>query len=282
VNPLDGFEDLVENAGAAATAMAAGLQGAAILPFGLFALLILLFLAILTLRETARARSTLVLAMLGLAMAIPSAHTMTNGLVWPFRSTAFIWIGVILLLALAARHGATAIRRGAFAAALVLTVVSGALYWNAMLGDRLAVYQSETRALAERITAAAAPGSPARIVIAGQAHGLRGSEVLQNALGLDQRLRLLTGAPAHVCDDQAGNLSGNTEPAERTPTEQAAIDAVLSMWAPKRRETAEVCATHREAAAALPRYSAPGHVARIAPGVIGVNLPDRILADMPP
>ncbi len=206
------------------------------------------------------------------ALALAAAPTVLDGVVPPTRATGHLWLWPALALALAARAAPPA-QGAVFAGALAVMAAMGAVYWPAVLERAPAEYRAATRALADRI---AAEEGAERLLIAGQVHGMAEAAFLQSGTGLAFRLARLTGLETHLCAPQTQDIA--TDPGEGHDLDRAHY----APWAAYYRRAAEACAPHRRALDRLPAYPASGAVGPIAPGVVGLRLPERRIADFPP
>ncbi len=215
-------------------------------------------------------RSMPVLMAAGLALAVGLAPVVLGGVAVPFRATGHLWLILAgaFLLALGARL------RPALAlpsvAGLTVMTLAGGLLWYAIHARTYLPYQALTRDLAAQ-AAAAAEGSGApidRIAVVGEVAALPEADPLQFSIGFAFRLELLTGAPTALCSPQAADaeaLGAGAEPA---------LTREYDGWAEELADNTGVCSEWRDAAAALPAHPAPGSLVALAPGVVGLRLPD--------
>ncbi len=241
-------------------------------PLAAMFLIGLALLAALSLAATDR-RTLLRLALaFGVAFGIGLAPTLLQGIDTPARATGHVWMLPVALLALALREAATRLRAVVFALALALLAAGAAPIWPAFFERMAPPYQAWTRDLAHRIArAGGAPGET--LLVRGQVHGVREALLLQSSTGLGFRLQALTGLEVHLCAPQSEDrLLAVGEAPELARPHYAAWQAFYAA-------AARLCAEHEAGFAALPRA---GTVARIAPGVMGLRLPDLRIADHPP
>jgi hypothetical protein len=241
---------------------------------GAAALLALAGVAAALLLARGSRQAGVLLAAGALALALSLAPALLRGIETPARATGFLWLLPAGLYALALRDLERPARRAAFGAALVLAAGIGAQLWSELYGRILPPYQAMTREIAGRIAAA---GQADTVLVAGQVHGLPRAAELRFASGFPFRMRHLTGARVHLCDPQTEDLVKAVGEAADTGA-AAEYAAYRARWSERRA----ACARHAEALARLPAWPAEGHVERIAPGVVGLRLPERRLADAPP
>lgn len=281
-NPLTGIDSLIENIGRAARSMSlAFATHSFVLPQAALGFIGLLFLAILSLRRDAPERAALMLLGLLVSLAIPSAHIVLSGIAWPFRSTGFVWAFAVLFVGLAIARSPSPARQVGLTLGLTLAIAGAGLYGKAHFVGQKPAYQAESRRIAERIMALPGIDGAREVLVAGQAHGLRGSGDLQFAVGLRLRLELLTGLAVRLCDSQAGNMKFEAS----KPEDTAALALLRAVEKPHHDLNAlnrARCEAEADALAALRPDPAPWAVAMIRPGVVGLRLPERILSDNPP
>jgi hypothetical protein len=159
---------------------------------------------------------------------------------------------------------------------VVVTLSSVAtLTWSGMHAGDTAAWQAATRALAAEAVDAGG-GEGGRLVIAGRAHGLPGGGIVHFEEGLRFRLRHLTGMSAHLCDPQYAPLSLAARIDALRPAGAPDAEPLLAPYAGLRAADLPPCAEHGDAARALEPWPGPGHVAPLAPGVVGVRIPERL------
>lgn len=134
------------------------------------------------------------------------AQTLVSGTKLPNRATGFVWVLVVLGLALAWRHRA----QGTALAALALACILGLAGWRVALAPELLAYQAQTRQIAAKIRAFKGTRT---VLIRGQPNALRGMHILSEPLSLVFRLQHLTGAAVAHCTQQP--LADASHPAEQ-------------------------------------------------------------------
>ena len=213
---------------------------------------------------------------MGLALAVciglPLLHMVKVGAAWPFRATLHIHFAFVVLLALAYLRCTQPARRALAALMLVLLAVFGQMAFRAMMAGKGPDYQAETWDIAERIETVE-PRSET-VVIAGRLDAVPGGDFIQNSYGVTQRLALLTGAEVQACAAQPmdeGEHAGRPQ-----APELLARPYLREGFREMSRRRHEVCERFVDRAAALPVWPAAGHVAAIAPGVVGLRLPDEV------
>lgn len=239
------------------------------------ALLALAGLALALALARAPRRAAPVLSASALAFGLGLAPVLVDGIAVPFRATGHLWLIATGALALAVSVLAVRVRQAVFLVALGAAALASGQLWHGLYNGFLPPYQAMSRSLAERAIAAA-QGPLARVLVVGQVHGLPDTEPLQYGYGLGFRLQALTGAKAALCTPQTTDLLRGAG------ADDAALARELAGWDAHRAGEADVCASHRAALMALPGYPAEGHAAAIAPGIVGLRLPDRRRADVPP
>ena len=274
-NPIENWADLIQNLGAAGETLVQWLSASG--ATGALRVMLLVFTGTtaLMLWLSAPRRGEAMLLALGLGLAVPAAHMTLTGVVWPFRASSHIAGAIILMAGLAfVRIDRTPARLLA-ALHLIALIFLGSLAFKGNLAGRGLDYQA---AAAEIAAEAGTNGED--IVIVGQAHGLPGAEFLQFAVGLRARLEHLTGRKAYLCSPQAGDTV--YDPVAYPSHVAARLDDLTAVFDDLAQSTRKVCASHAAAVDDLPHWPQSGYVSQIAPGITGVHLPERTLADTPP
>ncbi|MEO1601786.1 MAG: hypothetical protein AAFU49_15235 [Pseudomonadota bacterium] len=210
------------------------------------------------------------------AFGIGAAPALLEGISTPSRATGYLWLIIVGSFALALAVLEARARQAIFVAGLIITALGAGTFWHSLYGQFLPPYQEMSRNLAARLTEASA-GRPETIVIAGQIHGLPETEPLQFSIGLSFRLQRLTGAEPVLCTQQTTDELRylNTGVEVATAEEYAG-------WARSRDLRQTLCETWGAAVDAMPPYPASGSARQLAPGVLGLRLPDTARSDAPP
>ena len=273
--PLESLADLPRNITMAVERLALVLPGAiAKAHLAAAAGTAVLVLCVVMLAQAAPRRAWAMGLALAACIGLPLLHMVNAGVAWPFRATLHIHFAFVVLLALAYLRCTQPARRALAALMLVLLAIFGTAAFTSRLADTGLAYQAETRAIAARIDAVAP--EPRTIVIVGLLDALPGGNFLQNSYGVTERLGLLTNSMAWACDAQPMDVEEHSS-RPQTP-EYEARSYLRTGFEVIKAQRHEVCTRFADRAAALPVWPAAGHVAAIAPGVVGLRLPDEVAA----
>lgn len=273
-NPLTDMASLVTNLETAAISVASGFSAAFLEMRPLvFVMLATMGLALVIMPAAVRdRRNRLALAVL-LVLAVPAAHMLLTGLVWPARSLGVFAVVVIVIAASAAVAAGSRVLRLWFAVAIMLAGGLGLWSWQDQIAVTTAPYQAETRRIAAQLGVLREPEQGTTVLIAGQVGSLAPVHILQNSIGAEYRLQLLTGGPVYFCDLQLINaVRSQLDMSETVDPAAAEADPFL------RRAVAvrDLCLPHLDALHALSDYPAAGSIAPLAPGIVGLRLPETL------
>lgn len=221
-------------------------------------------------------RAAVVLGASVLAFGIGLAPTVLDGIDTPARATGQLWLIVTGAVALAAGHLASLSRRVIFLGTLAVMAAGGAIFWQQLYERFLPPYQEMSRALVSELRAVD-PAPRTIVVVLGQVHGLPETRVLQFSHGLVFRIEAYTGAEVVLCTAQtvdALRFLDGSDAIEDNPE--------YAGWAGRAERRRGPCVQWIGTLEPWPVYPAPGAIAPLAPGVLGLRLPDRARRDVPP
>jgi len=220
------------------------------------------------------------LAALLVALAISAAFVIVQqgytGIELPGRSTGMFWVLQIGLFALAMRASGAVARQGVMGLTLAGLTAFAMIYWTALYAMWLTPYQRMTVALATELRDRAGDEPVETLLIAGTPYALPHTHELQGSVGFAARIEQLTGWTTADCDwtPTAAPARPSTETEIRIAPEFRDFAALNGFGA--------LCDGHEAALDGEPHFPEEGGVRRIAPGVLGLVLPDIGHRDAPP